>query len=646
MGELIAALLVLAREETTPHNETCDARRIAHNCIERYRPFAASRGTVLSFVAPPVVDLKAPPALFAITLANLVHNALAHTRDGEVAVELDRTRLTVRDSGCGIQDEALAFPSCCGGRCVTRGTLRADLLAGLSGALIVLPQGVAFATIAGLPPQYGLYAAMAPAVIARCSAPAGTSCRGRPRRSPSPSSRRSRTRREPGSAEYIRLALTLTFLVGVFQLALGLARMGALVNFISHTVVIGFTAGAAILIAASQVRSFFGIDIPRGTPFYEIARQLVVQRRRHQPLGRRRRPRHAGHRPPHAPLSQARALHDRAMLVGSLVAEAINLWQGQGRRHRHRRRPAGQLPPLSLPDFSLDALRHPRPGAGHHHAGADRSRIHRARHRRALRAAHRRQPGVHRPGAVQHRRRLLLRLCLERLLQPQRRELRGRRAHAAGLGVRLGVPDPGAAGWWRRSRLPADRRHGRHPVPGRLGPDRLPPHRPHLAHQQGRDGDPLRHPDRHAVQPGGGHLPRRHPLADDVSLPHLAPGDRPPGAGGAGRRLPLRARQGAPECPQLRIVRINGASTSAPPATCSRPAGDRRGQPAAEIGPDRRRQHQYTSTSPAPNPGAGSAPAPAAGRRPVFLPPQPGGATSSCARAATSGKSARAPSSR
>ena len=68
--------------------------------------------------------------------------------------------------------------------------------------------------------------------------------------------------------------LTLTFLVGVFQLILGLARMGALVNFISHTVVLGFTAGAAILIAASQVRNFFGIPIPRGTPFYEILHQL------------------------------------------------------------------------------------------------------------------------------------------------------------------------------------------------------------------------------------------------------------------------------------------------------------------------------------------------------------------------------------
>jgi signal transduction histidine kinase len=108
MGELIAALLLLAREDRTPDGETCDARHIALNCIERYRPFAASRGTVLSFVAPPVVDLKAPPALFAITLANLVHNALAHTRNGEVSVQLDPSSLTVRDSGSGIRDEALA----------------------------------------------------------------------------------------------------------------------------------------------------------------------------------------------------------------------------------------------------------------------------------------------------------------------------------------------------------------------------------------------------------------------------------------------------------------------------------------------------------------------------------------------------------
>jgi len=57
----------------------------------------------------------------------------------------------------------------------------------------------------------------------------------------------------------------------------GLARMGVLVNFISHTVVIGFTAGAAVLIAASQIKNFFGINIPRGSHFYEIIHQLALQ---------------------------------------------------------------------------------------------------------------------------------------------------------------------------------------------------------------------------------------------------------------------------------------------------------------------------------------------------------------------------------
>ncbi len=160
---------------------------------------------------------------------------------------------------------------------VDRHSLRADCIAGLTGAMIVLPQGVAFATIAGLPPQYGLYAAMIPAVVGALWGSSWQLVSG-------PTTAISIAvfaglsgLAEPGSAEYIRLALTLTFLVGVFQLALGLARMGTLVNFISHSVVIGFTAGAGVLIAASQVRNFFGIRIGRGTPFYEIVHQLLAQ---------------------------------------------------------------------------------------------------------------------------------------------------------------------------------------------------------------------------------------------------------------------------------------------------------------------------------------------------------------------------------
>jgi SulP family sulfate permease len=62
----------------------------------------------------------------------------------------------------------------------------------------------------------------------------------------------------------------------VFQLALGLARTGVLVNFISHTVVIGFTSGAAVLIASSQIKNFFSLPIPRGASFYETIRLLIV----------------------------------------------------------------------------------------------------------------------------------------------------------------------------------------------------------------------------------------------------------------------------------------------------------------------------------------------------------------------------------
>ncbi|HET9403581.1 MAG TPA: SulP family inorganic anion transporter, partial [Burkholderiales bacterium] len=128
---------------------------------------------------------------------------------------------------------------------VNRATLRADALAGLTGAIIVLPQGIAFATLAGLPPQYGLYAAMVPAVVAALFGSSWHLVSG-------PTNVISiflfaslSALAVPNSQEYISLALTLTFLVGAMQLAMGLARMGALVNFISHTVVISFTAGAA-----------------------------------------------------------------------------------------------------------------------------------------------------------------------------------------------------------------------------------------------------------------------------------------------------------------------------------------------------------------------------------------------------------------
>ncbi len=160
---------------------------------------------------------------------------------------------------------------------VTRTSTRHDLIAGLTGALIVLPQGVAFATIAGLPPEYGLYAAMVPAVVGALFGSSWHLVTGPTTAisivvfaSISPLA-------EPGSSKYVGLALTLAFLTGLFQLVMGLARLGALVNFISHTVVIGFTAGAAVLIAASQVKHFLGLDLDRGLAFHEVLYQSATR---------------------------------------------------------------------------------------------------------------------------------------------------------------------------------------------------------------------------------------------------------------------------------------------------------------------------------------------------------------------------------
>lgn len=159
------------------------------------------------------------------------------------------------------------FPFLSWFRYVTKDTLKADLIAGITGAVIVLPQGVAFATIAGLPPQYGLYTAMVTPIIAALFGSSHHLVSG-------PTTAISLVvfsaisqHADPGTPEFLSLTLTLTFLAGVYQLAFGLARLGSLVNFVSHTVVIGFTAGAAILIATSQMKHILGVYVPKGEVF-------------------------------------------------------------------------------------------------------------------------------------------------------------------------------------------------------------------------------------------------------------------------------------------------------------------------------------------------------------------------------------------
>lgn len=157
---------------------------------------------------------------------------------------------------------------------VNRRSLRSDAIAGLVGAVIVLPQGIAFATLAGMPPAYGLYAAMVPAVIAALFGSSFHLVSGPTNALSILLFAQLAPLAEPGSAQYVQLALTVTFLTGAMQLALGLAGLGMLVNFISHSVVIGFTAAAGLLIIASQLPSFLGVTIERGGSFFATTQRL------------------------------------------------------------------------------------------------------------------------------------------------------------------------------------------------------------------------------------------------------------------------------------------------------------------------------------------------------------------------------------
>ena len=243
---------------------------------------------------------------------------------------------------------------------VDKSTLKDDFFAGITNAFIVLPQGVAFAMIAGLPPEYGLYTAIIPPIIAGLfgssmhliSGPT-TSISIVVFSSISPYA-------EPGTGEFISMALTMTFLAGLTQLALGAARMGAVVNFISHTVVIGFTSGAAILIATSQLKHCLGVDIPKGESFVHMWVNLF----------------HAA--PETNPYAVAVALLTLGVVIAmkkirprwpgmlfGMVAGGVLAWLlgGESQGIRVVGSLPSHLPPFSLPDFSAAALSNMAPGA-------------------------------------------------------------------------------------------------------------------------------------------------------------------------------------------------------------------------------------------------------------------------------------------
>ena len=243
---------------------------------------------------------------------------------------------------------------------INAASLRADLLAGLTGSFIVLPQGVSFAMIAGLPSEYGLYTAIIPPIIAALFGSSWHLVSG-------PTTAISiiifatlSPLVEPDTGGYIQMALTLTFVAGVFQLIFGLARLGTLINFVSHSVIVGFTAGAAFLVATGQLKHALGIPIPDGASFlsswsfifkssgqinyYEMSVALITLI-----CGmtlKTLRPKWPGLL--------------IALVMGSLVSIVLN---GDAHGVRLLGKLSAHLPPLSAPDFTLNTIRNLAPGA-------------------------------------------------------------------------------------------------------------------------------------------------------------------------------------------------------------------------------------------------------------------------------------------
>ena len=155
-------------------------------------------------------------------------------------------------------------------RSYPRANLRDDVTAGLTTAVMLIPQAMAYAMLAGLPPIVGLYASTLPLVLYALMGSSRELAVGPVAMVSLLVATALAPLAEAGSEQYVGLAIVLALLVGAIQLAMGLLRAGFLVNFLGHPVVSGFTSAAALIIGFSQLKHLLGVDIPRSHHVHEI----------------------------------------------------------------------------------------------------------------------------------------------------------------------------------------------------------------------------------------------------------------------------------------------------------------------------------------------------------------------------------------
>jgi sulfate permease, SulP family len=167
------------------------------------------------------------------------------------------------------------FPFLAWFRSYNKSDFKFDIVSGLTVALVIIPQSMAYAQLAGLPVHYGLYASLLPPIIAALFGSSRQLATG----PVAIVSLMTAASLEPlataGSTEYVMFAIILAFTVGMFQLLLGVIRLGLIINLLSHPVVNGFSNAAAIIIASSQLSKLFGVYVDNAPHHYETIYHVV-----------------------------------------------------------------------------------------------------------------------------------------------------------------------------------------------------------------------------------------------------------------------------------------------------------------------------------------------------------------------------------
>ena len=165
-----------------------------------------------------------------------------------------------------------------------RGALKSDVLAGIAVALVLVPQSMAYAQLAGMPAYYGLYASLLPVAVGALWGSSRQLGTGPVAMVSILTGSTLAQFAATGSEQFVEYAIALALMVGVLQLVLGLARLGAIVSFLSHSVIVGFTNAAAIIIVLSQLSKLLGVPIGRSEHFLiDIAEMLGQAAQTHLP---------------------------------------------------------------------------------------------------------------------------------------------------------------------------------------------------------------------------------------------------------------------------------------------------------------------------------------------------------------------------